>query len=216
MSYPIDMLGILADVTVLIPSRWNRGEWRDRALRSVEEQTIGKVPTLVVIGLGKHEAYNQAMNVDTEFVAILDDDDYMLPNHLETLVAAQLESDADVVWSMIEVTDGTNSVRWAADYTPDRLDDFNFMYNGYMFRSSLLREYGGHSGDGLSDWKFWIWARDRGAKFKAANPPEPTLVVNIHEGNLMMRPNVIDALKQFNESPPPVGFQRAPFLEEAR
>lgn len=213
MTLPLDMVAGLASVTVLLPSVWERGEWRDRALRSVEAQTIGKVQTRIIIGSGKHEAYNQAQHVGTKFVAFLDDDDYMLPNHLETLVSAQIESAADIVWSMIEVTDGSRSVRWAGDYPPERLDDFNFMYNGYMFRASLLEEYGGYSGDFLSDWKFWIWCRDHGAKFQYANPPSPTFVVNIHDRNMMMWPTVIDALQAFNEDAPPVGFQRAPFLE---
>jgi Glycosyl transferase family 2 len=38
--------------------------------------------------------------VTTEFVAFLDDDDTFMPEHLEKLREAQLDSGADVVYSM--------------------------------------------------------------------------------------------------------------------
>lgn len=46
--------------------------------------------------------------VTTEWVAFLDDDDEFKPGHLNCLVAAQQESDADYVYSWYDVIGGTD------------------------------------------------------------------------------------------------------------
>lgn len=49
------------------------------------------------------------LEVDTEWVAFLDDDDEMLPPHLYTLLSAALEHQADYLWSRFRIIypDGT-------------------------------------------------------------------------------------------------------------
>jgi glycosyltransferase involved in cell wall biosynthesis len=46
--------------------------------------------------------------VETEWVAFLDDDDEFLPEHLELLMNAALEQDADYVYSWYHVIGGTD------------------------------------------------------------------------------------------------------------
>lgn len=52
------------------------------------------------------------LEVDTEWVAFLDDDDEMLPQHLYALLSAALEHDADYLWSRFRIVypDGTGPI----------------------------------------------------------------------------------------------------------
>jgi hypothetical protein len=65
--------------------------------------------------------------VTTEFVAFLDDDDTFMPEHLEKLREAQLDSGADVVYSMpfipqLAAQGGIDpSGMWGAPFDPDEL-----------------------------------------------------------------------------------------------
>jgi glycosyltransferase involved in cell wall biosynthesis len=50
-------------------------------------------------------------NVKTEWVAFLDDDDVMLPDHLTKLYAAAVEHDADYLWSRFVIVHADGSLR---------------------------------------------------------------------------------------------------------
>ena len=89
------------DVTVVTPSLPERPALRDRALCSVERQTVQPFDVIVHIDHareGAHAARNAALaNVVTPWVAFLDDDDEFGPDHLETLIDGANRSDADLV-----------------------------------------------------------------------------------------------------------------------
>jgi len=60
------------------------------------------VPDMTHAGAAKTR-HAGLMQVDTEWVAFLDDDDEMLPQHLYALFSAALEHDADYVWSRFQI-----------------------------------------------------------------------------------------------------------------
>lgn len=78
-----------------------------RALTSITEQTLQSAAIIVEIDLdgdGAPATRDRALRkVTTEWVAFLDDDDFMKPEHLETLYNGAIEHSADYVFSYYEI-----------------------------------------------------------------------------------------------------------------
>jgi len=100
------------DVTVLIPTIPPRMLQLAGALASVREQTYQPADVLVECDTGREgpaAVRNRLLaRARTEWVAFLDDDDWLLPHHLYTLVREQQTTDADVVWPWFQVEGGTD------------------------------------------------------------------------------------------------------------
>lgn len=77
------------DVTVITATIPHRSALLARAVRSVAEQTLQPAAHLIEVDTGRTGAAatrdRLLKRVETEYVAILDDDDELLPDHLETL-----------------------------------------------------------------------------------------------------------------------------------
>lgn len=97
------MAGIdIVDVTVCTATIPTRVELLKRAVKSVENQTLKVKEHLIQLD-DKKEGHalvldNLVKNAKTKYVAILDDDDELLPNHIELLYNKILETDADLVY----------------------------------------------------------------------------------------------------------------------
>ncbi len=82
---------VYGDVTVIVPhhAQAGRGAYLGRCLESIDEQTLR--PHAVIVsedwaGYGAWWAKDQALaQVLTPYVAFVDSDDYLLPQHLDTL-----------------------------------------------------------------------------------------------------------------------------------
>jgi len=79
----------MAAITVIVPTIPTRGELLNRALETVAAQTLQPAGVIVEMDQKREGAAtvrNRALDrVSTEFVAFLDDDDELLPNHLKLL-----------------------------------------------------------------------------------------------------------------------------------
>jgi hypothetical protein len=101
-------------ITVLIPTIPGRKLQLAGALASVQAQTYQPAEVLVEEDTdreGPAAVRNRLLQrAQTDWVAFLDDDDWLLPHHLHTLVSAQLEAhnDPDVVWPWFQVEGGTD------------------------------------------------------------------------------------------------------------
>jgi hypothetical protein len=111
-AYLWGRIGQPLDVTVLIPTIPSRKMFLAGALKSVRDQTYQPVDVLVeedVDREGPAAVRNRLLaRAETDWVAFLDDDDWLLPHHLHTLVVAQQESGADLVWPWFQVEGGTD------------------------------------------------------------------------------------------------------------
>lgn len=100
------------DITVVVPSIPPRAAYLERALASITAQTYAAADVIVRMDLEKEGAplnrHRALQQVTTDWVAFLDDDDWFKPGHLDCLVAAQQQSDADYVYSWYEVVGGTD------------------------------------------------------------------------------------------------------------
>jgi glycosyltransferase involved in cell wall biosynthesis len=89
-------------ISVIIATIPGRESFLERAVNSVINQTL-KADEIIICcdnkRLGAPINRDKALNkVTNEFVAILDDDDYLLPLHLETLFSTIKEQNADLVY----------------------------------------------------------------------------------------------------------------------
>jgi len=97
------MVGIeIADVTVCTATIPTRVELLQRAIQSVTNQTLKVKEHSIKIDLdklGQPAVLDQIIEqATTKYVAILDDDDELLPNHIELLYQKIIETDADLVF----------------------------------------------------------------------------------------------------------------------
>lgn len=95
-----------ADVTVLITTIPGRRDLLNRAMKSVLQQKIVPKQVLVIEDKKRQGAWwarNQGIKqIETEWVAFLDDDDEFLPNHLQKMLAGANFSRADLIYTYAE------------------------------------------------------------------------------------------------------------------
>lgn len=151
-----------SDVTVLIPTIAGRDELLKRALNSVDAQLVQ--PGDVVIEydrhrVGAHWARNEALKrVKTSWVAFLDDDDELLPNHIKVLVRGANKSKADMVFTYAEFVGGRDplaivraggisaepiNIPWNIESEMSLRAYGNFIPVTYMVKTEAVRAVGG-------------------------------------------------------------------------
>lgn len=168
----------------------------ERAVRSVEAQT--RPPTNVIIeldesGAGACATRNRGLSkVTTEWVAFLDDDDELLPNHLEDLGNVAAVTGADLVyprWEGANVNLFNGLIGYAFDARlREHIRSANFIPITTLVRTKLLHDVGGFSPhpdtsptNPCEDWGAWLKLLDAGAKF--VHYPEVTWRWNGHGGH---------------------------------
>lgn len=165
------------DVTVLIPTIPPRKQMLNRALVSVLNQL--RPPDNIHVSFDHHRlgsAVNRNValtNVDTEWVAFLDDDDEFLPQHL--LVLLQNSDDADVIYTGCNVVnpygqDVPHREEWGRFGKP--FDGFLLRKKSYLPVTSLVRTklaqqsaFRAPEGSVYDDWGFYLGLLDNGARF---------------------------------------------------
>ena len=151
-----------SDVTVVIPTIAGREEFLHRALISVTQQQVAPKTIVVVRDEDRRGAYwarNKALTqVDTEWIAWLDDDDEFLPNHIKVLVRGANKSGADMVYSYAEFIGGQDplacfvdgkliaspiNVPWGNEGEYTMRVGGNFIPITYLVRTAAVRAVGG-------------------------------------------------------------------------
>jgi glycosyltransferase involved in cell wall biosynthesis len=147
-------------VTVCIPTLPTRQHYLGRAIASVCAQTHPAAALAVAVDLertGAWDTRNRALDMatGTEWVAFLDDDDTLHPNHLEVLVRAAREAAADVVWGWYTVVGGADPwpERRGRQYDPAQP---HVVPITYMVRRELVQAARAHMGgfqpDTIGSW----------------------------------------------------------------
>jgi len=164
------------EVTVITPTLPERAELLRECIASVEAQTCPAKAHLIWTDTerrGCAAALNMLWpRVQTEWVAVLADDDVMYPNHLETLLAqaqvSEYEGEVGVVYSYCHVLgrpDGWN---------PNRPFNARRVLSGdqgipatALIRRTLVEKLGGWRNwpNMWEDQDFWIRAVRGGARF---------------------------------------------------
>lgn len=180
------------DVTVCVTAISSRLDTMlPRALASIAAQL--EPPDAVSIAVdfahvGAGATRSRALDgATTEWVAFLDDDDELRPQHLSTLFATQREHDADVVWPWYDVVGGAGDpleIHFGRQWVRDEPHSFPITA---LVRRDLAVKVGGFSHDAYSDicgnedWLFWLALNEIGARF--VHVPERTWIWHHHPGN---------------------------------
>lgn len=169
----------LLDITVVIPTIPGRAHLLRRALDSAAAQTLSPAAIVVEMdetGTGAAATRNRALaHVDTPWVAFLDDDDELDPEHLMTLARAQIDSGADLLWPWFRVVGGTDPFPGNRGRQWDPANPHQFPIN-VLLRRELLDGLGGFEAipDGIldplgmragEDWHLWLALSELGARF---------------------------------------------------
>lgn len=152
-------------ITAALPER--AATTLPRALASVRAQTLQ--PHVHLVGFDHARAgggVTRNLLLDaapTEWIACLDDDDELHPDHLRLLVDAAMRSGADVVYSD---WDGHVARGLPRDFDADALRRQNFIPACALFRRSLAIEVGGYPDIYSADYGLWLRMLVAGATFE--------------------------------------------------
>lgn len=135
-------------VTVCIPTIPPRSLLLKRAVASVTRQT--RLPNELIVVEDKRREGAAATRdralaeVDTDFVAFLDDDDEFTPRHLELLIAEQHATNADLVYPWFTVVGGSDPfpMHFGKPWNDERPHQTTITF---LARTSLIRAAGGFS-----------------------------------------------------------------------
>lgn len=172
----------MTDVTVIVPAIPPRaGTLLPRALTSIARQTY--TPRRIMVEFdhdrrGPAEMRNSMLSVvDTEYVAFLDDDDELMPEHLDRLRTTAIETDADLVYPWFDVKTPTGNGwdplgEFGKPFNADTLRNVkNYIPVTVLARTKVIREAGGFRNRAeppnttCEDWGCWLNMLDAGAKF---------------------------------------------------
>lgn len=194
----------VSDITVVITSIPKRKHMLKKAVQSVEDQTLQPYETIITEdndGLGAWSNRNNGLfQVETEWTAFLDDDDWLYPQHLEKLRARQKETGADLVYPWFT---GPNSngilflngkTPFGQDPDPEQIRKGNWIPITYLVRTELAKSIGGFPAlkserwpnDNCEDWGFLIDFVAAGGTL--AHLAEKTWHWNIHGDHTSGRP----------------------------
>lgn len=166
-------------ITVCIPHLPVRSAMLARALESVARQTLA--PTRIIVEPDPHSTgaaatRNRALaQVDTEYVAWLDDDDELYPHHLEVCLSSIETTGADLVYPDYDIN-------VAVDHRPSFIQVTNLM------RTEALVDVGGFPQPLTGAWPYmyedWgMLARLLVKGYRFQHIPEVTWRYNIHQNS---------------------------------
>jgi glycosyltransferase involved in cell wall biosynthesis len=168
---------VALDITVAIathPPRMGPDGPYERAVASVHAQnyaaTGGIAVALDVAGEGAAATRNRALElVTTEWVAFLDSDDELYPDHLKLCARYARLTGVDVVYPGWDGEDLTGM--FGRPFDPALLERANYIPVTVLARTEAIRTAGGfqahpdENGDPCEDWGLWLAMTGQGAKF---------------------------------------------------
>lgn len=162
----------MTTVTVAVPTIPGREDMLARAFRSMQRQSRPADAVLVERDFwrtGAAATRNRILaKVTTDWVAWLDDDDELLPNHLAVLLDVAEDTGADLVYPRPRMATGTDPTAilidgqwrspWGRPFTVDSASHIrhrgSFIPITHLVRTSLAREVGFPPGRTLPDGRY--------------------------------------------------------------
>jgi glycosyltransferase involved in cell wall biosynthesis len=178
------------DITVITATIPGRGALLNDCMESVSMQTILPADHIVICD-DNHEGVGITRNctiraATTEWIAIIDDDDIMYPDHLAVL--AEHCDQADIVYSLCEVKKLRSDGTWVTEACPFGTREFdlkavtrlNYIPVTVLARRQLLLDLPFQNRP-RADWDLWIRAGKAGKRFVFV--PKVTWAYRWHPGN---------------------------------
>lgn len=153
-------------IAVITPSLPSRSLMLAEAIESVRAQTLQPHCHLVAVGLPRSEARNQMaktayFNLGCDWIAFLDDDDLLLPNHLEALAGAANKG-TDLVYSKCQLQAEAGLKHpdisgWERQWCPQDIMVANWIPVTVLMRAATFIDLGGFdsAAEPREDWDLW-------------------------------------------------------------
>lgn len=176
-------------VTVVTLTKGDRPTMLQECIWSVRDQLVH--PRCHHIELDEGAGFSATANlavqcVQTEFFNFVDDDDLILPNHLQVMgEALDANPTVDIVHTFCEVKG--RDITFNEPYQPGLVQLRPYIPSNLMMRTSLFRQLGGYGEMFNPDWDFMKRAETYGAVFLTV--PVITWVYRFHGSNMSV-PNV--------------------------
>jgi hypothetical protein len=176
-------------ITLIIPTIPGREELLERAVTSAMSQTLQAAVHVELDSTrsGAAATRNRALGtVDTEFVAFLDDDDELKPNHLRACARHTTLTGADVVYPGYDTVGDDPVGCFGVPFDPYLIRQRNYIPVTTLCRTDLVRRAGGfqphpdENGDPCEDWGLWLALLASGAKF--SHLPQRTWIWHVAGG----------------------------------
>jgi hypothetical protein len=176
-------------ITLVIPTIAGREALLERAVMSAMNQTF---PLAIHIELdpdreGAAATRNKALTqVATEWVAFLDDDDELKPNHLRSCARHARLTGADVVYPGYDTVGEDPIGCFGIPFDPHLIGLRNYIPVTTLCRTELVQAVGGfqphpdENGDPCEDWGLWLALLKAGAKF--SHLPQRTWIWHVDGG----------------------------------
>ena len=153
---------MVADLTIITTTINGREELFERAVASVRNQSLMPRAHLHMLDSerkGGAITKNRLIDfADTEWLMILDDDDTLLPNHVEALYSRREE--ADIIYSYAL---GDN--RYNRPFSAEGLLADSIVSHTALFRRSMFHNLGRFEEKLGYDWLLWKKAHEHGYAF---------------------------------------------------
>lgn len=181
------MSAVTSGVTVVIPTIPPRMKMLRRALWSALTQNTPPAAVIVETDTAREGSAvvrtRGLMKATTEYTAFLDDDDQLLPQHLQVLAQVAERTGADVVYPWPQMAGGPDPCpdRFGQPFDPDLLRRRSYIPVTSLVRTSLAQQVGGFRIPDCSphdDHGFYLAMLDAGATF--VHVPARTWIWNIH------------------------------------
>lgn len=185
----------MLDVTVITPTIPGREAFLAECRESVMAQNWFPYAHLVRLDdpgvrdrAGKEDHMVEQHNallyrVETEWLAVLHDDDTYLEHHIETILPALDDADVVYSYSTTEQVSRVDVSDWPQGQLVAALEASNIIPACAAIRTDLMREVGGwqHQERPLySDWSNWLRLAKAGARFQCV--PVETWGYRFHDG----------------------------------
>lgn len=174
MNHPLATL-----VVPTIPTPHREGTLK-RALESVLIQDSTRIAGTIVVTDTEHAGAAATRNrglaeVKTTYTAFLDDDDELLPHHVDVLMDTAMDIGADIVYPWFKVVSSSPfdpfPGAFRRKFDAGRLREGNFIPTTVLARTEAVRAVGGFEPHGdqkesaCDDWGLWLKLLDAGATF---------------------------------------------------
>lgn len=175
-------------IAIITPTIEGREELLAEAAVSVDQQTVGVTHHIImdICGSGPAELRNLVLErVESDWVAFLDDDDLLDPDHIETLAGAINDQDADLAfsWYRSQGAPETERVHEWDDYALGvMLSGRNLIPVTVLARRQAILDAGGFNyEDRYEDHQLWLRMLRNGCRFAVV--PRETWTYRMLGGN---------------------------------
>jgi len=157
-------------IAIITPTISSRSEVLEECKKSVKNQIVN-VSFEHFIGIDKlklgcgavRNAIEDSLLEEYDWLSFIDDDDLMLPGHLQTLVNACERR--DIIYSDVETVGWEKS--WTSRYFDLKdLQERNYIPVTVLIRRSVFKRAGGFRHVFAEDWDLWKRCAEFGARFQ--------------------------------------------------